>query len=715
MNFSLLRSPVSPASWRSWAICLAAVAMALCVSIGRADTSAFTIVNDPALDAAVANARSRFLASRTFNRLSATLLVKQPDGSWKRGSYEADRIEYPASCVKLAYLASAMHWCRTNGKPYDFLDASVRPMITVSDNVATGEVVDAITGAPNVTNPNKPGTITFTNWLNKRLYTENFLVSRGLLDNQTILHKTYPSNSGSSPTGYEADAQTLRGGNRMQPKLSASLMLEIIYGAIEPGANAYMRELLTHARHDGDSAIGWGVPPGSIYQNKLGVAYDTVEDIAYVKLPNGKEFILAVYTNGWVTGDPYPYDAASPGVFCDMLIEELNLASGGPAILRWDNTASNFATTGAWTVLTADTDKYGTNSLSATRGSGATATWNLSVPTTGKYEVTLWWTDGTNRSAATEVRINHATGTQVLSIDQTKRGGLWVPLGSWDFNAGTGSVVIAAGTSGTGIVVADALRIAQHPAQGGLEPPSPGTLVTIDNDNGSPYYTEGGGWSTSATSGFNGLSYRFAAPAAANTATWTADLTESGSYDVSVWYRASGNRCTSTGYRVLASNGTQTRTVNQTANDQTWTSLGTFSFNAGLNSVVLDGGISSGGDVIIADAVRFSKVATPPSSYSVQGIALSAVNGGGGKKKGQAVVTVRDNQGNAVANASVTGRFTGSFNETLTGTTNASGQVTLTTSARVSGTPAFGFCVTASSHATLGYNAAGNTVTCSNF
>jgi len=692
---------------------LAAVALlAGAAAPSFADTSAFTIVDDAAMNSAVANVRSQFLATRTFDRLSATILVRQQDGTWKRGSYEADRIEYPASCVKLAYLAAAMRWCAQNGRPYDYLDASVRPMIEVSDNVATGEVVDAITGAPNVTNPNKPGTISFNDWYAKRRYTENFLTSRGLLDNQTVLHKTYPTNSGSSPTGYEADAQTLRGGNRMQPKLSASLMLEIQKGAIEPGANAYMRGLLTHERFGGDSSIGFGMPPGATFENKIGIAYDTLEDIAYVKMPNGKEFILAAYTNGWNTAEPYPYDGAPLGLFAEMLVENLGLDAGNPAKIKIDNGGAGYSTTGAWTTATAQIDKFGSSYAYASGGSGATATFALNVPATGKYEVCAWWADGTNRATNAPFTVNHAAGATTTNLDQTARGGCWVKLGDYDFNAGTGTVVLGtSGVSASSLVVADAIKATLWPSGGGAIDPIPGTDVIVQNEATSAYYAETGSWTTGAGTGYNGTSYRYATVGAAATAAWTAELTEAGTYDVFAWYTAGTNRTTAARYTV----GGQNFTLNQQAGGSAWTKIGTVSLSSGLNTVTLNAGASTGGTVVVADTVRFTKTVPVATTCRVSAIALSTVNAGGGKKQGRAIVTIVDNLGAPVANSTVTGAFTGSYNETKSAATNASGQATITTTAKISGTPAFTFCVSSVTHGTLTYTPAANNVTCSTF
>lgn len=142
--------------------------------------------------------------------------------------------------------------------------------------------------------------------------------------------------------------------------------------------------------------------------------------------------------------------------------------------------------------------------------------------------------------------------------------------------------------------------------------PEPGTEVIVDNDDGAPGYTETGTWATSTSSGYNDGSYRYASAGGAHTATWTGNLGETGAYEVFVIYRASTNRATSVKYDIYASDGTYSAYVDQTANNLAWVSLGYYSFNSGDNSIMLDAAGSSGGDVVIADAVRFT-LATGPT------------------------------------------------------------------------------------------------------
>ena len=82
-----------------------------------------------------------------------------------------------------------------------------------------------------------------------------------------------------------------------------------------------------------------------------------------------------------------------------------------------------------------------------------------------------------------------------------------------------------------------------------------------------------------------------------------------------------------------------------------------------------------------------------PTVLQVGSIALSTVNAGKGRKNGRAVVTVVDDLGNPISGATVSGTFTGSFNEAVSGSSGGSGAATLTTSQTVKGGASFTFCV----------------------
>ena len=98
-------------------------------------------------------------------------------------------------------------------------------------------------------------------------------------------------------------------------------------------------------------------------------------------------------------------------------------------------------------------------------------------------------------------------------------------------------------------------------------------------------------------------------------------------------------------------------------------------------------------------------------SVHVAGVTTGIAGAGKGAKAGTATVQVVDDLGNPVAGATVTGTFSGTFNETGTGTTDGAGSVTLTTSGSSKGTISLDFCVDDVS-AGLPYDAAANTATC---
>ncbi len=106
----------------------------------------------------------------------------------------------------------------------------------------------------------------------------------------------------------------------------------------------------------------------------------------------------------------------------------------------------------------------------------------------------------------------------------------------------------------------------------------------------------------------------------------------------------------------------------------------------------------------------------PASTMSVAGIATS-VTGGAKKKQGMATVTVRDNKGNPVQGATVTGEFSGTITQSgATGVTDALGvAVILTSSTTAAKTVTVSFCVSNLTHASLSYDPAGNAggTTCS--
>ena len=100
-----------------------------------------------------------------------------------------------------------------------------------------------------------------------------------------------------------------------------------------------------------------------------------------------------------------------------------------------------------------------------------------------------------------------------------------------------------------------------------------------------------------------------------------------------------------------------------------------------------------------------------PTSVHVASIVPSTVKLSKGRKRARATVTIEDDLGNPVSGATVNGTFTGGINESLSGTTNSNGQVTLTTLGSKKGKLNFTFCVDSVS-AALPYAPGDNAETC---
>ncbi len=101
-----------------------------------------------------------------------------------------------------------------------------------------------------------------------------------------------------------------------------------------------------------------------------------------------------------------------------------------------------------------------------------------------------------------------------------------------------------------------------------------------------------------------------------------------------------------------------------------------------------------------------------PTSVHVQSILTGTQNAGKGNKRGTATVTIFNDLGTAVSGATVTGTFSGSFNETISGTTDSNGAVTLITNGTAKGGVTVNLCVDNVTHSSLTYASAQNVITC---
>jgi oligosaccharide reducing-end xylanase len=96
----------------------------------------------------------------------------------------------------------------------------------------------------------------------------------------------------------------------------------------------------------------------------------------------------------------------------------------------------------------------------------------------------------------------------------------------------------------------------------------------------------------------------------------------------------------------------------------------------------------------------------------IESVVVTTVAAGGPNKKGRATVVVKDNTGKPVANATVTGTFSGTLNETRSGTTDAAGAAVIQTYSFQKTIASLKFCVDGVTHPALAYDPVANAETC---
>ena len=123
-------------------------------------------------------------------------------------------------------------------------------------------------------------------------------------------------------------------------------------------------------------------------------------------------------------------------------------------------------------------------------------------------------------------------------------------------------------------------------------------------------FTASANWGTSAYSTQRyGSDYRFAEPLAASDPAWYKfAVPTAGSYRVDVWYAANAGYNSAAPYIVATSNGNQTVNVDQRTGGGAWRSIGTFSLPAGDANRVAVSRWTNGTGLVIADAVRLTRL-----------------------------------------------------------------------------------------------------------
>lgn len=100
------------------------------------------------------------------------------------------------------------------------------------------------------------------------------------------------------------------------------------------------------------------------------------------------------------------------------------------------------------------------------------------------------------------------------------------------------------------------------------------------------------------------------------------------------------------------------------------------------------------------------------SIMSVSSVEVTSAGIGGGDKIGQATITIIDDCGNPVTDATVSGTFSGDINESGSAVTDSNGVAVIETTGTARGKFSISFCVDDVTHASLSYDPNANNETC---
>jgi len=228
--------------------------------------------------------------------LSMTLVDLTKMSTISRGDYHGDAPFYPASVVKLFFLAETFHQ-KKESQPD--VPRALGEMIHVSDNDATAFILDVISDT--CSGPELDGRA-LKKFIEKRSVVNRWLTPLGY----DISAMAKPWSFGPFGRDVQLMGPNRENRNRATSNAVASLLLWIVRGrAVSPEASKAMMELLNRPldtpRKDENQVkefLGESLPAGSKLWSKAGWTSEVRNDAAYIELPNGRKFILVVFTRG---------------------------------------------------------------------------------------------------------------------------------------------------------------------------------------------------------------------------------------------------------------------------------------------------------------------------------------------------------------------------------------------------------------------------------
>lgn len=217
-------------------------------------------------------------------------------------SFRGNERVYPASVVKLFFLAATHRWLEDKKiEDTPELRRALKDMIVDSSNDATHYIVDVLSSAPGGFElpPEE-----MKGWQHQRDAVNRYFTSLGYTNINTN-QKTFCEDAyGREKVSRGKDGENR---NKLTTDATARLLMEIATGkSVTPHRSALMMDLLkrdytgTSADADdqahGFTGMALAGDKGARLWSKAGWTSTTRHDVAYVELPDGGKFVLATFT-----------------------------------------------------------------------------------------------------------------------------------------------------------------------------------------------------------------------------------------------------------------------------------------------------------------------------------------------------------------------------------------------------------------------------------
>ena len=236
--------------------------------------------------------------------LAVTLIDLTDPARPERASFRGAEPIYPASVVKLFYLAAAHRWLEDGRvKESEEFTRALRDMIVDSSNDATHYVLDSLSG---VSNGAELSAEELKQWAEKRNAVNRYFASMGYTVGPGGINVNQkPWCEG--PYGRERQflGPKFENRNKLTTDATARLLSEIVTGrAVTPERSRRMLDLMKRdfagkSEDPDDQAHGFtgiALEPGTRLWSKAGWTSTTRHDAAYLELADGRRLILVTFT-----------------------------------------------------------------------------------------------------------------------------------------------------------------------------------------------------------------------------------------------------------------------------------------------------------------------------------------------------------------------------------------------------------------------------------